>query len=168
MLYWLPVLFIIGELIFLNYIDQFVAYINANKLLVKYKDEKLEKYLKSKYVGIVGIAVFISIFLIAEFIYFIVGIFHPIWVISVVYLGIYVLTTVISKINGEQSIEKTVKKAKLIDFESSDIKLQRVLKLNELKSNEVKTRDWINYIYPIIKIIVFTAIVVLHYQYKML
>jgi hypothetical protein len=168
MLYWLPVFFIIAELVFINLLDKMISYSNANVLFVKYGDEKLDEYLKTKYSAIKGVTLFVAIFLTLEFIYFFVGLFSKIWMISVVYIAFDIFATIKLKLVKNTPIEKTIKRAKLVDFESSDIKFQRVLKLNELKANEIKTRDWINYIYPTIKIFAFIAIIVLHYQYNIL
>jgi hypothetical protein len=77
----------------------------------------------------------------------------------------YIVATIINKIKS-QTIEKTVKLANLKNFDKSDIKFQRLLKLNELKGN--KTYNYIGYIYSTIRIAIFVAIIVLHYNYKIL
>jgi hypothetical protein len=110
----------------------------------------------------------IAIGLLAEFVYFIFGFFYPIWIFSAIFFVQFLITTIISKLNGEPSVEKRIKLAKLKGFETSDIKFDRLLKLNEIKKAEIKTYDFIKYIYPIIRIIIFASIIVLHYNYKII
>ena len=167
-MYWLPAIFIIIELIYINVIDMMSRFGNSNILLKKYKDEELKSYIKKEYDGMEKMSMFIGFFLLFEFIYFIVGFFYPFWMVSAVFIGLSIIATIISKIKGKNSIEKTIKLAHLNGFTSSDVKFDRLLKLNELKRDEIKTSEWALYISPIIKIVVFIAIIVLHYNYKMI
>ena len=66
----------------------------------------------------------------------------------------------------EATIEKIIKRAKLEDFEATDIKLSRLLKLNEIKN--IKTNNWLLYIYPVVKILAFMAIIILHYHFNLI
>jgi len=57
-----------------------------------------------------------------------------------------------------------IKRASLGDFQSTNIKFQRLLKLNELKT--VKTYDWYLYIFPVVKIVLWISIIVLQYNFN--
>ena len=168
-MYWIPAFFILFELVFINYLDKMIRSANATFLLNKYKDEDLAKYIKTNFPDIETKSGIIGIFLVLEFIYFIVGFFYPFWFISVVFVTITAITTIKSKINKKApDIEKIIKIANLRDFVSSDIKMNRLLKLNELNSNNIKTKEWHVYMYASLKIIAFILIIVLHYNYHLL
>jgi uncharacterized ion transporter superfamily protein YfcC len=167
-MYWIPAFFIFFEIIFFLSVDTIVRYDNIKILYQKYKNSELKNYSEKHFHGINVINSILAIGILAEFAYFIFGFFYPIWIISAIYFAQFLITTIISKLSGEPSIEKRIKLAKLKDFETSDIKFDRLLKLNELKSSEIKTHDWVKYIYPIIRIIIFASIIVLHYNYKII
>lgn len=164
-MYWIPIIFIFCELIYISNLDSITRYSNCNILLNKFKDRNLQTYIKNEFKSISIVFIFIGIYLFSEVIYFLVGFFYPLWIMSSIFFIYYIVATIINKIKS-QTIEKTVKLANLKNFDSSDIKFQRLLKLNELKGN--KTYNYIGYIYSTIRIAIFVAIIVLHYNYKIL
>jgi len=165
-MYWIPAIFIVFELLFLNYLDQILRYSNAIILSKKYKDKKLEEYIKIEHKDFDKILIVIGVFLLAEFIYFIVGLFYPIWILSVLFICYSIFMNIYSKFRKSSSVEQMIKLAKLKNFESSDVKFERLLKLSELKQDQVKTRTWIGYIVPVIKIFIFISIILFHYNFK--
>ena len=167
-MYWIPAFFIFFEIIFFLSVDNIVRYNNIKSLYVKYKDSALKNYIEKNFYGINVINSLLAIGLLSEMVYFIFGFFYPIWIISAIYCGQFLITSIVSKINGDPSIEKQIKLAKLKGFETEDTKFSRMLKLNELKSSEIKTYGCVKYIYPIVRIIIFATIIILHYNYKLI
>ena len=167
-MYWIPAFFIFFEIILFLSVDNIVRYSNIKSLYQKYKDSALKIYSEKHFHGMNIINNILGIVLLAEMVYFIYGFFYPIWILSAIFFGQFLITTIISKLNGDPSVEKQIKLAKLKGFETSDIKLDRLLKLNEIKKSEIKTYDFIKYIYPIIRIIIFASIIILHYNYKLI
>jgi hypothetical protein len=163
--YWIPAIFIFLEFVFIMSLDSMVKNINAKIIYERYKDPNLAKYIKENYKGTEILSAILAICYIGQIAYFIVGLFKPIWMISIVYILYLTISTIVDKVR-KTPIEKTIKRAKLKGFEASDVKLDRLLKLNELKGSEIKTYEWMNYIYPLIRIIVFIGIIVLHYNFK--
>lgn len=164
-MYWIPSIFIFVELLYISYISNLVKFANCKVLLKKYKNEQLSDYIINEYKSIENVSTFIGFLLIFEMIYFIVGFFYPIWIFSIIYIIYTIVYTIIIK-NKPEPIEKIVKKADLSGFQTNDIKLSRLLKLNELKG--IKIYKWTWYILPTIKIAIFIAIIVLHYNYAVL
>jgi len=169
-MYWLPGLFIVMEILLISYLDTLVRYTNVDFLYKKYKDEELKKYMKTEFPGAIGIGAVFAIYLIGVCVYFIVGLFYPfIWYVSVVLISFSIFEMIRSKIiKKEIPIEKRIKLARLNNFETSDIKFERALKLNELKHSEIKINEWKKYISPIIRIIIFLSIIILHYHFNLI
>ena len=202
-MYWIPIIFIIGEIFLINKLDMFVRLSACNELLKKYDSinkkfkpkpeafrtgavwkrrslqmeadalgNPLKSYIKSEFKGTEASITIMMIVIMLEYIYFIIGIFYSIWMISVFFIFTSILSLIISKLKKPDSDEiktmKLVKSAKLSNFETSDIKFQRFLKLNELNNKDVKTNIWITYLYSFVKIITFLSIIILHYHYKIL
>lgn len=164
-MYWIPAFFIIIELLYISYLSDIVKIANCKVLLKKYKNENLKDYIIKEYKSIEKILTNIGILLFFEIVYFVVGFFYPIWIFSLLYIIYLIIHTIITN-NYTSSIEKTIKKADLKEFQTDDIKLSRLLKLNELKG--IKIYKWTWYILPAIKITIFIAIIVLHYNYAAL
>lgn len=167
-MYWIPAIFIFIEIIYILTMDKLLVYGSAKNLADKYKDTNLKIYIENKYPNGDKVTAFFGFFLLLELIYFIVGLFFSLWMISVFIIFSYILNSLYHKIKKEQSIEKTIKLAKLEGFESSSVKFDRLLKLNEINTSEIKTNEWRMYIYPLIRIIAFTLIIVLHYNFKLI
>lgn len=167
-MYWIPAFLIFFEIIFFLSVDQIVRYNNIKSLYQKYKDSALKNYIEKTFHGINIVNTFLALGMLGEMVYFIFGFFHPIWIISVIYFSQFLITSVISRLNGDPSVEKQIKLAKLKGFETEDTKFSRMLKLNELKSSEIKTHDWVKYLYPILRMIMLASIIILHYNFKLL
>lgn len=165
-MYWIPAFFIFIEFIMILSLDNLVRYSNIKFLYEKYKNDALRDYANKHFNGIGIVNSIFALILIGEMIYFIIALFYPIWIIAVIYFTQFLLLQIISKIKKDTSIEKRIKLAQLKGFETKDEKFSRLLKLNELKN--VKTHQWTMYIYPLIRIIIFASIIILHYNYKIL
>ena len=165
-MFWIPGIFIAFYILFMNSFDKYVEYTNAKLLSEKFKDKDLLYYISTKYKDYNKVLIVIIFFILFELAYFISGLFTPIWIFSTAYIIYTIISQISSKIKKEKPIEKIIQKARLKDFKSSDIKFQRLLKLNEFK--KTKINRWTIYIYPIVKIIVFMLIIILHYHYKIL
>ena len=165
-MYWLPAIFILLELLFIAKLDDILRYLNIKILQKKYPDEDFEAYIREefepKFEKIVG---FFGLAFVGGYIYFIVGLFYPIWMVSILFFICEFIKSSIPKFQTK-SIERTIKLAKLNGFESSDVKFQRLLKLNELNNSNIKTYKWLAYIFPLIKLIIFGLIIVLHYNFN--
>ena len=98
-----------------------------------------------------------------EFIYFIVGLFYPFWFLSIIFI-MYIIADVIF-ISKKGSIEEIIKRSKLKGFETTNIRFERLLKLNELGGN-IKVREWTLYIPPIIRTLVFVLLIVVHFNFS--
>ena len=167
-MYWIPGFLIFFEIIFFLSVDNIVRYNNIKTLYQKYKVSELKDYIEKHFNGINIINSLLAIGLLAEIVYFIFGFFYPIWIISAIFFGQFLITSIVSKVNGGPSVEKQIKLAKLKGFETKDIQFSRLLKLNELKNSEIKTYDWLKYIYPVMRIILLASIIILHFNYKIL
>lgn len=167
MLFWIPAIFIVIELIYIGSLPKVISLSNIALLSKKYKSDDLDKYIEKKYNGFSKLMLVSVLFILFETVYFIVGLFYSIWMFSIVFILFLLFSTVISTSRKkEKDLGKIVKRANLEDFETSDIKLSRALKMNEIKN--VKTNDWTLYIYPIIKVLAFLAIIILHYHFQLL
>jgi len=165
----MPVIFILLEIITIYSIDEIIKYSNCQILYKKFKDIKLETYIKEKYGATEKLLLFISLGYLAQFIYFLVGLFYiGLFFISTVYIFCSLINMMYIKFKPKVPIEKTIKKAKLEDFHSDDIKFERLLKINELNSKKIKNYDYSAYIISTIKILAFIAIIVLHYHYNII
>lgn len=168
-MFWLPAIFIVFEIIYIYNIDTLMFMAGSQSILKKYKSEDLKKYVESRSKDVVMNALLVFVLVIGEFIYFIFGLFGNIWIYSVVFILFIVIGKLLSKIiNKEQTIEESIKMAGLEDFESNDVKLNRVLKLQELNGVDIKIHKWKYIIVPIIKILAFLSIIILHYHFKMI
>jgi len=168
-MYWIPAILIIVELFYINYISTILSYNNVNILAKKYNSNDLERYIENKYGKIGKTSFILGIFIIFEFVYLIVGLFEPIWMVSLVFILYTVIVSVIEKLSKQKSIEKIIKLANIeSDFETDNIKLTRVLKLNEIKSRKDMPNNWHYYILPVTKILAFLAIIILHYHFGLL
>ena len=165
-MYWIPAFFIFTEIVFILSVDKLVTYGNAKFLLDKYKDESLKRYIQSTYHGIDVITNIFGFIFLAQLLYFIVGFFYPIWMFSALFIFIFLINTIHSKLKKEIPIEKRIKLAKLKGFETTDTQFSRLLKLNELKNSKIKTNEWIIYLIPLFRIIVFMSIIILHYNFS--
>lgn len=166
-MYWIPAFFIFVEIFYILSIDTLVSYGNTKFLFEKYKDESLKKYIQLKYSGAETINNILGVLLLGEMIYFVIGFFYSIWMISASFVFVFLVSLIYSKLKKEVPIKKRIKLAKLKGFKSTDIQFSRLLKLNNLK-DEIKTNEWMTYISPVIKIIIFISIIVLHYNYKLI
>lgn len=166
MLYWLPAIFILTELTYLSLLSKLLSYFNASLLYQKYSDESLAIYIKEKYFGYDKITLVLVFIIIFQSVYFLVGLFHSIWLFSLVFFLFQIISIIKSNLSKKATIEKIIKRAKLEDFEATDIKLSRLLKLNEIKN--IKTNNWLLYIYPVVKILAFMAIIILHYHFNLI
>jgi len=168
-MYWIPAILIIVELFYINYISTILSYNNVNILAKKYNSNDLERYIENKYGKIGKTSFILGIFIIFEFVYLIVGLFEPIWMVSLVFILYTVIVSVIEKLSKQKNIEKIIKLANIeSDFETDNIKLTRVLKLNEIKSRKDMPNNWHYYILPVTKILAFLAIIILHYHFGLL
>lgn len=165
-MYWIPSVFLFTNLIFIYNLDKIIKYSNCLYLYEKYKDIDLSEYLYTKYKDYKSFYLFLLIAGFFELIYFIVGLFYSFWFFSIFILGCMVFISLYSKIK-KNDIRKIVKSANLEDFESKNIKFQRILKINEL-DERIKTNNWVAYILPTIKIIIYILIIVLHYNYNLI
>jgi hypothetical protein len=162
-MYWIAAVFILIEILFFYNLDKIIQYSNILYLVKKYKDEDLIKYLKEKFKDFNNIITFFGIFMFLEYVYFIIALFYPFWFFSVLFF-IYTIGNHFK--NKKVDISKVIKRAKLEDFKSSDVKFERMLKMNELEN--IKINEWTKYIIVILKIIMFISIIVLHYNYKLI
>lgn len=160
-MYWLPAIFIFVEILFLFYVDKMISYTSSLSLYKKYKDESLKEYITEEYKPSLAFYGFVGIFLVLELVYFLVGLFYPIYIISIVFILYYILNIFIDKFKIP-STEKLIKLANLKNFVASDIKFDRMLKLNSIKQGEnliwYKVRV---YAFPILKIIAFIGIILM-------
>jgi len=162
-MYWIPAIFILVEMLYIYYVDKLISYANATALYKKYKDENLASYIKNMHEDSIILYFIIGIFLFLEVIYFIIGLFFPFWLISAIFLGCYIILIIIYKFENV-STSKIIKLANLKNFTTTDIKFDRLLKLNEIKQNDKKIYKLKNYLFSIIKIITFAAIIITHYN----
>lgn len=170
-MYWIPAIFIIVQLSYLNFSDKLIRYTYARFLYDKFKDNDLRLYISNEFKDIEKITNFFGIFILLEFIYFIVAFFYPFWLLSTIYIFFIIIVNIFSKLkkkDEDKEIEKAINYAKLKNFKSSNIKFERLLKLNELKTNKKSFAHWRMYILIFIKIFTFISIIVLHYHYKIL
>ena len=107
-MYWIPAFFIFFEIIFFLSVDNIVRYNNIKSLYLKYKDSELKTYIEKNFHGINVTNSLLALVLLAEMVYFIFGFFYPIWIISAIYFGQFLITSIVSKINGDPSIEKQI------------------------------------------------------------
>lgn len=162
MIYWIPAIFIIFDFISLLLFGDINKGYNSNQLLCKYNDKELERYISRNYPIQDEMVMGFSVLLFFELIYFVVCLFYSFWFISIIVIItglIYGITVVIKK----EPIEKIIKRSKLNNFHSSDIKFDRLLKLNELND----TNDFgilLDYILMSLKMLVFMLIIVFHYN----
>lgn len=167
-MYWIPAIFIFLEILLIVSLDNLIRYGNIKFLYEKYKNSDLKEYVNKHFHGIGAINSIFALNLIGELIYFIVALFYSIWFISVIYFVQFFIIQIVAKLKKDISIEKRIKLAQLKGFNTSDEKFSRLLKLNELKSSEIKIYQWTMYIYPILRIIIFASIIILHYNYNLL
>ena len=162
-MYWIPAIFILVEMLYLFYIDKMISYVNATALYKKYKDDNLVSYIKNIHNDSMFIYFTIGIFIFLEVIYFIIGLFFPFWFVSIVFLCYYIILILMDKFESP-STSKMIKLANLKNFSTTDIKFDRLLKLNEINQRDVKIHKLKIYSYPILKIIIFAIIIITHYN----
>jgi hypothetical protein len=167
-MFWLPIIFIIAELFYLSTLRKVLEYGSCSVLYSKYKDEKLKKYIDEKYSGFNISIMIYSIIIIFQLVYFIVGIFQPIWIYSTFFIVFLITNYIITQNSKNTSIEKAVKNANLEDFETDNIKFDRFLKMNKIKMSKSKNNTWYYYIYPTMKILAYLSIIILHYHFGIL
>lgn len=172
-MYWLPVVFIIIEMIYftsLTSLNRFNAYEQLKKrnkkknFLTEEEIKKLPDYNKNK-LFIVGLIVFL-IYLITSWIYYIVGLFQPWWYLAAGYLFISLVSTAYGKMFPSKHDYDC-----FIDIDEIDnIQLQRKLKLENINGSTRKERIKIlakGYFFSFIRISVPVAIIVMHYHFNM-
>jgi len=159
----MPAIFVVTNIFFIHSLDNLIKFSNGEYLYKKYNDNDLKKYVEDKYKGFVAPYLIIAFILIGELIFCVIGLFHPIWVITIIIIFYDLFIFLYRKIKPLK-ISTIIKRASLGNFQSSNIKFQRILKLNELKV--VKTNGWTLYIFPIVKIILWISIIVLQYNYN--
>lgn len=166
-MYWIPIVFIVYELFYISTVKSLVKYTSITELVKKYDNRELKDYVEKNYVGYGVVAVVILVFIFLEFIYFMVGLTKPIMDFSLVYIGVIILSSLLNIIiKKRDSIEKTIKRANLTNFTTTDIKFQRLLKMNELKPTKVY--HWREYMFTFIKLAIFLTIVIMHYKFETL
>jgi hypothetical protein len=141
-MFWLPIIFIIAELFYLSTLRKVLEYGSCSVLY--------------------------SIIIIFQLVYFIVGIFQPIWIYSTFFIVFLITNYIITQNSKNTSIEKAVKNANLEDFETDNIKFDRFLKMNKIKMSKSKNNTWYYYIYPTMKILAYLSIIILHYHFGIL
>ena len=178
-MFWLPVVFIMVELFTTPLIREFVRYSWCQKLYELHKSDDIKEYIDKKY-GKKYIGAFTIVYLLyhlAIIIYAIIGLFYSIWPFSILYIS----WTLWSDIGGASKkkkiypIEECIQKAKLENFKSDNQKLIRYLKLQTLENldndsdKKIKPyREWKIYIFTLVKIATFAAIIILHYNFKII
>jgi len=158
MIYYIPAFFIVLDFISLLLFSYLSKCYNTEILVDKYDDKELNSYFGRNSFAQVELNLAFTILLFCEFVYFVICLFYPFWVISVIVIAVGAIYGILT-INIKNPIEKVIKKAKLKNFHSSDLKFDRLLKLNEL--NDVK----IYKISPVhilisLKIIIFASIII--------
>lgn len=162
-MYWIPAILIFIELLVIFHIERLISYTNLILLYKKYKNEDLELYITTEHKDTPSIYIVIGILLILELIYFIIGLFFPFWIVSVVFLCYFIYNTLTEKLIPTPT-SKIIKLANLKNFSTSDIKFDRLLKLNEINDKDIRLQKINIYLYPILKIIAFATIIIMHYN----
>jgi len=162
-MYWLPAIFIFVEILYIYHVSDLISYVNATILYKKYKDENLESYIKNKYKDSIVTYFIIGGLIALEVIYFIIGLFFPFWILSIIFICYFIILILMTKFE-RVSTAKMIKLANLKNFSTSNIKFDRLLKLNEIKKSDIKIHNLKTYSYPIFKIIFFITIIVTHYN----
>jgi len=164
-MYWIPIVFIVFEIIYISMTSELMKFSSATTLNTKYKNHDLTSYIKNKYLGYGWISLFIVSVMFLEFIYFVIGLTKPIFYFSLVYLLYIIVANVVNQLIKKRlnSISRLVKLSELDDFETDDVKFQRMLKINELEGG-VKVYRWMWFMPPLFKLGIFVAIVLMHYK----
>lgn len=165
-MYWIPAIFIFLELILLTNLDKLIRFESCVTLLKKYDDNNLKYYIEKEFNKMDKVLILFTVIMLLELVYFMVGFFYPIWFISTLIITYTIGYTIYSKFRTPVPIEGTIKLARLNGFVASDVKFDRLLKISELKKSEVKTKEWIGYVYSGVKIFIFIGIIYFHYNYN--
>ena len=170
-MYWLPGLFVVFELFLLAGYSSLWRFAYATKVLKKFKDTELENHIKYHYKEGKGWAIFYAFYYLFLLVYFIIGLFHSIWIYSCVFIGWLIFSHILDQIFPD-SIEKCIKRAKFENLDNSSSKLSRYLKLEELKevskNNGKSYWEPLTYILPVIRIFTLLSIIILHYHFLIL
>jgi hypothetical protein len=162
-MYWIPAILIFVELLVIFHVEKLISYTNLLALYKKYKDDDLASYITKEHKDTSFIYAVIGVLLILELIYFIIGLFFPFWLVSVIFLFYFIVNLLIEKLKTT-STSKIIKLANLKNFSTSDIKFDRILKLNEINDKDIRLHKINIYLYPILKIIAFATIIIMHYN----
>lgn len=162
-MYWIPAILIFVELLIIFHVEKLISYTNLILLNKKYENEDLESYITKEHKDTPFIYIVIGILLILELIYFIIGLFFPFWIVSVVFLCYFIYNVLTERLIPTPT-SKIIKLANLKNFSTSDIKFDRLLKLNEINDKDIRLHKINIYLYPILKIIAFSTIIITHYN----
>ena len=183
-MYWFPAILIFCELIFFMSIPNLMKALAFNNFLKEIKKERNRESVKLNSQSWANITkpvnypdlpneknVFIPGFYYLLFlIYFIIGLFYPIWWLSLIVFSLSFISVGISKLIRDKSFDCFLD---LDDFENESVipqKLERKLKLNSVDGSYKTKRTLIltkEYLFSLIRIGVCISIIVLH-QYSLL
>lgn len=182
-MYWIPAIFVFGEILFLIGIPSLMkvlAFNNFLKEITKEREKELRTERLKNWSNIVNSKQFdvelpkeknttiAGLYYLGLIIYFVVGLFYPIWWLSLIIFSMVIISVLISKI-FKTSWECFLD---LNDFNEELIpqKLERKIKLSEIDGN-YKTQRIIlltkEYLFSLARLGVCVSIIVLH-QYGML
>lgn len=162
-MYWIPAIFVVLDFISLLLFSDLSRGYNSMFLADKYNNKELEKYVTSNHPLQREIILGLIILLFLEFVYFVICLFYPLWIISIISISIGVIYGIIT-ITRKKPIDEIIRKAKLNNFQTSDVKFDRLLKLNELNDTKRRYKFPIIYILISLKMFVFISIIVFHYN----
>ena len=186
-MYWIPAIFVLCEILFLLNIPNHMKTLAFNKFLEKIKKEREKekrveklknwsnnpKYVMQKKLPLPkekkGI-VFFGFYYLVLLIYFIIGLFYPIWWLSVIIFSTFIVSVLFSRIFfGSGNFDDMF--LDYNDFDDNIIpqKMERKIKLSNIDNNYHNLRKIIltkTYLFSLIRLSASVAVIVLH-QYGM-
>ena len=94
-MYWIPIVFIVYELFYISAVKNLVKYTSIMELQKKYDNIELKNYIEKQFIGFGVIAIIVLVFILLEFIYFMVGLSKPIIDFSLIYIGFIIISILI-------------------------------------------------------------------------
>jgi hypothetical protein len=172
-MYWLPAVFLILEIIYFISIPELMKVAAMNKFKDRYKgkttfsEEELKSLPNSNTVVVVFAFVFL-VYITTTMIYYIVGLFHQYWTISLIMIAVSLISTSINKI-FPNIIASDDEFDCFIDIDKiENLQIKRKLKLNALEGRTKSARTRIllySYFRSIFRFVGPLLIILQHYHY---
>ena len=169
-MYWIPIIFVILEIIFLMLIPQFAKFTAMGKLKEKYKELNYDvnDLFENNKFAIYFLLIF-GLYIILSMIYYVISLFFPIWFIGLIMLSYIIIGDIISKLFPNLFKKDYTSYSDFIDMDKiENVQVQRKLKLDNLNGTSMKTRLKIlipMYINSLIRLSAAVTIIILHYHY---